>query len=461
MALSDRLTAWKNNNPTILSVSTAWALLLGMSMLIFSNSLLNTLLSLRADIEGFPVFIIGVVMAGYSVGFLVGSLYVERLLRTVGHVRVFAALASVASVASLIHGLVVDPYTWGAMRFVTGFCLAALYVVAESWLNDSSSNETRGTLLSIYMLLNYLGYVAGQMVLNVAPPTNISLFIFASIALSLALVPLLLSSNPAPRFEATEGMSLKKLYITSPLGVLASIGAGMALGGLFNLGAVYGQQVGLTLGEITFLMAAPTVGGALLQYPIGRLSDKFDRRKVILLVCMLATVFPVAGIYLGGLSPWVLMGCVALYGGMVLPLYSLAIAHTNDQLKPEQMVAASAGLVTVYGVGYIIGPLSSSSLMGLIGSDGFFWYLAILHAFLAAFAIFRMTRRAAVPLDEQGPYVAMPARTSPLAEAVAEEVAEEIAEELAEEEAAAEEAAAGEPTDAAGNSSPEKEKAPA
>jgi MFS family permease len=435
MAVSDRLAAWKNNNPTVLSVSTAWALLLGMSMLIFSNSLLNTLLSLRAGIEGFPILVIGAIMAGYSVGFLVGSVYVARLLRAVGHVRVFAALASLASVASLIHGLVIDPFVWAAMRFVTGFCSAALYVVAESWLNDSSSNENRGRMLSIYMLVNYFGYVAGQMILNVAPPTDIALFIFASIAVSLALVPLLLSSNPAPRFEATEAFNLKKLLHTSPLGVLASMGAGMALGGLINLGAVYGQQVGLSLAEITFLMAAPTVGGALLQYPIGRLSDIFDRRQIILLVCALATVFPLAAIYLGGLSVWVLLISVALYGGMVLPLYSLAIAHTNDQLKPEQMVAASAGLVSVYGIGYIVGPLSSSGLMTLLGSNGFFWYLIILHAFLAAFALYRMTRRAAVPLEDQGPYITIPPRTSPLADAVAEEFAEELAEESAAESA--------------------------
>jgi len=386
-------------------VLSAWALLLGMGMLMLGNGLQGSLLGIRAVSEGFGTTVTGLVMTGYYVGFLAGSTLTPRIVLNVGHVRVFSALASLASVAILVHAAAVEPLTWAAMRFVTGFAYAGLYVVAESWLNDRATNESRGQLLSVYMVVLFSGLALGQLLLNVADPAGVFLFLLASVMISLAIVPISLTAGPTPAFETITKISIRQLYRLSPLGVLGASATGMAHGTLFALGAVYGERIGLSVAEISLLMGVAVTGGIVAQWPIGRLSDRFDRRRVITAVALLAAIFALLAAIFGGTSFALLLGLTFLLGCMTLPMYSLCIAHTNDYLKPTQMVRAGATLVLAGGIGACLGPPLAATLMGAVGPVAFFAFLAGVHAAIGLFAVYRMTRRASKPVDEQVPTV--------------------------------------------------------
>jgi MFS family permease len=412
------------------TVVSSWALFLGIAFIMLGNGLQGSLLGVRAELEGFPTAVTGLVMTGYFVGFLAGSTVVPRLVTRVGHIRVFAALASLASVAVLLHSVFVDPVSWTAMRLVTGFSYAGLYVVAESWLNDRATNETRGQLLSIYMVVMLCGAGSGQFLLNVADPMGFELFLLASVLVSLALIPILLTVSPAPEFDAPSPVGLRALYRISPLGVLGTLGTGMAQGGLIGMGAVYAKSSGLSIAEVSLFMAATLFGGMLFQWPIGRLSDRFDRRRVLTAVTILAALWAfMATAVTGPLAPlfpaWSLFLLAGLFGGMNMPMYSLTIAHTNDFLEPKQMVAASGTLVLVGGIGAVLGPMTLAGAMSVMGPSGFFWGLGVVHAVIGAFALYRMTVRQARPLEDQGAYVPVPPPASPVAAALYPEAAEE------------------------------------
>jgi MFS family permease len=386
-------------------VVSAWALLLGMGMLMLGNGLQGSLLGLRAISEGFGTTVTGLVMTGYYLGFLAGSTLTPRIVMNVGHVRVFSALASVASVAILIHVAAVEPLTWAAMRFVTGFAYAGVYIVAESWLNDRATNESRGQLLSVYMVVMFSGLALGQLLLNVADPSGFFLFLLTSVMISLAMVPIALTAGPAPAFATTEKLSIRQLYRLSPLGVSGAAATGMAHGTLFAMGAVYGDRIGLSVAEISLLMGVTVAGGIVAQWPIGRLSDRFDRRRVITAVALLAAIFALLAALLGGTSLAALLTFTFLLGCMTLPMYSLCIAHTNDYLEPAQMIEGGATLVMVGGIGACIGPPVAATLMGAVGPIVFFVFLAGVHAAIGLFAVYRMSQRASMPLEEQGPTI--------------------------------------------------------
>lgn len=409
------------------AIMAAWALLLGMALIMVGNGLQGTLLGLRATLEGFPTAVTGFVMTGYYIGFLAGSTTAPRIVQRVGHIRVFAALASLASASALVYAVIVDPWVWGAMRLVTGFSYAGLYVVAESWLNDRATNETRGRILSIYMVVAYGGMTAGQFLLNVSDPAGFDLFVLISVLVSLALVPISLTAAPAPSFDAPTPVSLKTLYSISPLGMVGGLITGMASGVIFGMGAVYGKVAGLSYAQVSMFMGLVLLGGMLLQWPIGRISDKLDRRKVIAGVTFLAGLLALVAAIVPGLPFWALLALTFMFGGMTLPMYSLCGAHLNDYLDPKQMVAASSSYVLVNGIGAILGPTSGSFAMQIAGPDGFFLLLAAVHFCIALFALWRMTRRRAVPLEDQGSFVSMPPRGSPLSAALHPETPEDAA----------------------------------
>lgn len=415
------------------ALSACWPLLLGIGLMMLGNGLQGSLLGVRANLEGFSTAITGFIMSGYFVGFLFGSIITPKILASVGHVRVFAALASLASTATLMHAVIPDPYVWGIIRIVTGFSFAGLYIVSESWLNDTATNETRGQILSFYMVIVFGCMAAGQFLLTLADPGGYKLFIVISVLVSLALIPSALTASPAPNIEQPKQLGIAKLYAISPLGVTAMLIVGMAQGAFYSMAAVYGGLINMSLAEISTFISLVIVGGALMQMPIGRLSDKFDRRQVILMTAILTAISAGAVFYLQALEDrtWFFVGAT-LFGGFCMPLYSLCIAYINDYLEPEEMVAASSGLILVNGVGAVIGPIAISSLMAYFGSSAFFVFLAAAHVFIAVFTLYRMSSKVAMPLDEQGDFVAMPMRSGTIAATMnpeTEEWEEEVVEE--------------------------------
>lgn len=373
-------------------------------------------------------------MASFFAGFLLGASVTVSTVQRVGHVRTFAALAAVASVAILAHGLFVSPGTWAALRFVTGVCYAGVFVVAESWLNGAATNETRGRLLSFYMLTAFAGMGGGQLLLNLAAPEDIDLFILVSALISLSVVPMLLSAAPSPATTPSvqtpsvlQFAAVRRVFRASPLGVVGTFAAGVINGAVFGMGAVYALERGLSVEGAAYFMGAIIAGAALLQWPIGKLSDAFERRRTMTAVSFIAAVLAVSVNAVGdGLVFWTL---VVVAGGASLSLHALSIAYTNDYLEPTEMVGASGLLVLVLGVGSVIGPLLVGPMLGLFGPSGFFLLIASVHILLVAFALWRMSQRAPLEQDAQGPYIALHVAPSSVAIEAAEEAhSEQLAE---------------------------------
>ena len=378
-----------------------WSLLVGFGILMLGDGLQGTLLAVRADQEGFSATLTGLIMSAFYIGFLCGSKLTPKIMVQVGHVRVFAALAALASASILIHAVFIDVAVWVVLRLVSGFCFAGLYVVAESWLNDRATNETRGKLLSLYMVVTYIGVGIGQLFLNLADPQDYALFVLTSVLISIAVVPLLLSATESPEFEDSVNISIKELYVISPLGIVGMFIIGMVTATFFALGPVYAQRMGLNLQEISYFMASAVVGTVILQWPIGALSDRFDRRIVLTIVTILSGFAAFACVPATLHSQNILYLAVAGFAGLALPLYSVCLAYTNDHLEPSQMIAASGTLVLVGGLGAVVGPTLVASIMDIVGNYSFFWFMGGAHLLTGLFAMFRMTKRGRVPASQR------------------------------------------------------------
>ncbi|MDP6690679.1 MAG: MFS transporter [Alphaproteobacteria bacterium] len=389
-------------------ISDSWALFLGLGLIMLGNGLQGSLLGLRASLEGFGVTTTGLVMSGYFIGLLIGAIIVPKFVARVGHIRSFGAMASLASTSILLHAVIIDPWVWWSMRFVTGIAYAGLYIVAESWLNDASENETRGQLLSFYMLISLGGMAGGQFMLNIASPSSYELFVLISVLVSIAVIPILLSVSRAPDFNTSESVGVRQLYQVSPLGVFGMGVNGAMMGAIFGMGAVYAAEIGLSVRQISLFMGAIVLGGAFLQYPIGKASDVIGRRWVIIATCAAgAAVAVIAPGFAGGIAGngWSLYLVIALIGGLSTPLYALCTAHTNDYLNPSQMVAASGALVLTAAVGSSLGAPIAALAMDLAGPDGFFHTIAGAMALLCLFAVWRSLQRGAVAGEEIGDFV--------------------------------------------------------
>ncbi|MGQ7846705.1 MFS transporter [Granulosicoccus sp. 3-233] len=396
----------RSSEPTLLfTLRAVWTLLFGIGLLMVANGLQGSLLGIRAEAEGFPPATIGLIMSGFFVGLLAGSLWTPRAVRLVGHVRVFAAMSAIASVSILLHALFVDELAWWAIRCITGFCYAGILVVAESWLNNRAPEETRGQILALYMAVSFGGVAASQMLLNLASSEEATLYMLVSILISLAVVPLLLRSTPLPNVEADASISLREVVMASPLGVFGMFIAGLANGTVFGMAAVYARSAGFSVPDTALFVALLTIGAALLQWPIGKLSDRFDRRIVMAVVAALAVLASLTATGIKSVDSGYSIIVIILTGGLTLSIHSLSLAYTNSYLKPEQMVGASSSLVLILGAGSVIGPIVTGTALGLFGPAGFFLWLASCHASFVLFAIWRMRQRAPLPSDEQIPFV--------------------------------------------------------
>ena len=419
---------------TVLRAS--WALLLGMFLLQIGNGLQASLMGVRGAIEGFSTFELSLIGSAYFLGFLGGSKLAPKFIAQVGHVRVFAALASLISAVLISYPMITDPYAWMILRVMIGFALSGVYVTAESWLNNAATNDTRGQSLSAYMLVQMVGLVAAQGILATGDPSGWLLFVIPSILVSLSFAPVLLAVQPTPAFEAARPMTLRRLYDASPFGVVGM----MLLGGVFSgqvaMASVYATEQGLTLAQLSGFVSSFFLGAMLFQYPIGWLSDRMDRRVLIIGASVAATAVAALGVLMGHI--FVMVFAVGLLsGGLSQPLYALLIAYTNDYLEIEDMPAAAGGLIFANGIGAILGPPVMGVMMTAMGPWAFWLFLGIVTAMIAGYGLWRMTQRPTVYAEEDD-YEAvsyttiLPGAVSPVAIEAAQELYVEAAEELAE-----------------------------
>ena len=418
-------------------MSGSWALFLGMFLLMIGNGLQGTLLGLRGELEGFSTFALSVVMSAYFVGFLFSSRLTPELIRRVGHVRVFAALGSTISAVLILYPTLAEPWAWTIGRVVIGFCFCGVYVTAESWLNDASSNENRGKALSLYLMVQMAGIVVAQYIISRGDISGYTLFIIPSVLVSMAFAPILLSVRPTPQFAQTKPMTIKRLIEASPLGCVGMFLLGGIFSAQFGMSAVYGSRAGFSVGQISFFVSMIYVAALLSQYPIGWLSDRLDRRVLIMATGFVGAIGAMVAFFAPGNYTMILVGA-AILGGTSNPLYALLIAYTNDYLEREDMAAASGGLLFINGLGAIAGPLIVGVMMDRMGAAGFWIYSAALMFAVGIYAAYRMTRRPRADLDvEAVSYSAVSPTSSPILVEVAQEVYVETEE--AEEEAVAEE----------------------
>ena len=387
-------------------IKNSWALFIGIGIMMIAHGLQGNLMGIRSVIEEFNFIATGTMMSGYYVGYLFGSNIAPKLVSRVGHIRVFAAFASMASLSILIIAAYVNPIVWTFARFITGLSVVSCFIVAESWLNDRANNRTRGKILSVYMIVTFAGLAIGMLLLNFDSPENYKPFILVSILLSIALVPILLTKRKAPKFKKISTMKLKDLYKTSPLGVVSSFCTGIIHSVIFTLTAVYAATMNFSIFEISLLLFLITIAGALSQWPIGYLSDLYDRRNIIIITtitsaifCALIFIASVDGLQLmylateWGTSKLMFFIFITIYAGASLSLYPLNLAHTNDFVPKEKFVAAGGGLQLIFGLGAIGGPIVCSIFMNKFGPNSFFIFLLIFHVMIGLFGIYRITRR--------------------------------------------------------------------
>jgi MFS family permease len=387
------------------AVAATWPLLLGMGVLMLGAGLQGTLLGLRATLEGFPTPVTGIIMSCYYVGYLAGTAAAPRMLRRMGHIRVFAALAAGASATILVQAAFVEPLTWAVMRLISGLCFAGIYVVAESWLNDRASKTNRGRLLAIYMLVLYVGLGAAQFLLILANPSTTTPFMLVSVLISLSMVPIVVSAQQAPEPAMPRKVRYRDLYRNSPLGVVAVSVSGMISSIVFSMGPVYARLSGLGNTGIATFMAVSILAAVVTQYPVGRLSDRMDRRTVIAAACTVATIVAGSIVAFGQTPRGLFLLLTALFSGSALTLYSLAVSHVNDKLEPAQMVAASSALLRLNGGAAAIGPVLAGSLMAGFGPAAYFTTLAGLTGALTVYDLWRKARREPTPPEQKGPFI--------------------------------------------------------
>ena len=375
-----------------------WPLFIGLALIGLAVGVQGSLLGIRAEIEGFDDYLIGLLMSCYFAGFLAGSRLTPKMIQRVGHIRIFAALSAVASVSILIHAIYVNPWAWALMRLLTGFAFSTIYVVSESWLNQASTNANRGQILAIYTAILLSGICAGQFMLNIADPADSTLFMLISVMVSVAAVPILLSVIATPPLEETERVSIMHLWRRTPMGVTGIVLSQWVSSILFGMGAVYATKLGFSIYQVANFMGAMMAGGMIFPWPLGKISDVVDRRWVMGYSCLAAVVVAIIISFQTEASA-TLYFLTFLFGGFSLSLYSLVVALTNDHLRPKEIIPASGTVILIAGLTSITGPITAVFWLEIFGLQSFFILLASCLLLLAGISIWRVLTIPALPAE--------------------------------------------------------------
>lgn len=394
------------------------SLLRGTAFLLAASGLHGLLLPLRGQVEGFSTASLGLMGTAWAGGFVAGCFLAPRLVRRAGHVRAFGAFAALGAVVALLSGLIIDEVVWIVLRACTGFTMAGAFMIIESWLNERATNENRGTIFGLYMMVTYASIMAGQMIVAAGDVTSDSLFMVTGILFCLSLLPTAVSTAAHPKPLEDVSLDIKGLYANSPVSSAACLLIGVANGAWGTLGAVYGARIGISTAEIAVMMSLVVVAGALLQLPIGRISDRTDRRYVLAGASLACAVIGVLIFFVTPRSGWFVLALTAAYGAFAYTLYSLAVAHANDHARPQDFVKVSGGLLLLYGFGTMIGPVLGAGLMASMRPESLFLATALPHFLLVGYTMLRISRRAPVPLDEREAFKTLPADRGVTPEAV-------------------------------------------
>lgn len=374
------------------------ALLIGVSILLTGQGLQGTLLPVRASLENFPTVAIGIMGAAYFLGFTLGCLRGGELLKRVGHVRVFLAMASLASAVPLLHGLILQPVVWGLFRALTGFCFAVLYVVIESWLNERATNDNRGIIFSTYVMITLTVLAGGQMMTLLYDPRGLELFLIASVLVSLGAIPVALSTSPSPDMPQSVKVDVRRLFRISPSGTIGCLATGLSNGAFWSMAPVFIAGVAGDPALAAWFMTSAVAGGAISQWPLGFLSDRWGRRRMILGASVFGIAISAVIVLAGADMSFLLVNVLgAAWGAIGFPLYAISVAHANDYAEADEYVMVSSGLLLMYGIGAIVGPFIASVLMSSVGAIGLYAYMSVIHTGLAIFVGYRMLRRESIP----------------------------------------------------------------
>ena len=384
------------------------ALLLGSGFLFFAGGMNGLLLAVRGEQEGFSALALGLLGTGWAIGFVTGCLVVSRLVARVGHIRSFSVMAALASVAVLASLLLLTPFAWVPLRAISGFCFAGAAMIVESWLNEQVDKGSRGKVFGVYQMVNLSASTAGQLVLTLGDTRGYLFFVLAAMVYALSLIPTAVSSSRAPKPLVATRLNLRELWDNSPVAVVSVVLMGASNSAFGTLGAVYASQIGLGIATIALFVAMPILASALIQIPVGSLSDRLDRRVVLIVMGLIAITADILFIVFARPEAWAQIGMAVLFGMAIFTMYPLAVAHANDHAPPEGFVRTSGGLLLLFGIGSIVGPLLGGLAMNLAGPSGLFMVTLVTHVGVIAYAAWRITRRAAVPVSGRPHFVATP-----------------------------------------------------
>lgn len=370
------------------------ALFVSMALFTAGNGLLQTLVPVNLTGIGMPVERAAPILAGHYVGLVLGALGAGTIIERVGHIRAFAAFASLVVIAALIHGLTAPAAWWFVLRVMAGASIAGLSMVGESWVNDRVPSQSRGTILSLYMVVSFTALVSGQFILVLGPPMGFELFSVTALIFAAAVIPLSVVRISAPTLARRPRIGFGALYRISPLAFVGCAFIGLMNGAFYPLGPIFARAIGLDLAGVSWFMGCAIAGGMLLQFPIGRLSDRVDRRKVLMGVATAACALSLIMVLASRTPEPFIYPAVMLYGGCAFTLYPLCVTHANDFAAQEQRIATSGGLLMAFGIGAAVGGPLAAPLMSAAGPSGLFLFTAVISGCLAGFTAYRMSRRA-------------------------------------------------------------------